>query len=86
MVDYSNLYLATDTFLLAEIFEKYRTLVLREFHLDPSFYLGVPSLSFDIMLYMSRAELELPTRPVHEFLNRGLRLGYFCAFWWMHNV
>ena len=40
MEDYMNLYCALDVILLAEIFIKYREMVIHHFGLDPIYYLG----------------------------------------------
>ena len=52
MDDYMKLYYGLDVILLAEIFVKYREMVMKHFELDPIYYLGIPGLSFDIMLKM----------------------------------
>ena len=52
MEDYMKLYCGLDVILLAEIFIKYREMVLYHFELDPIFYIGIPGLSFDVMLKM----------------------------------
>ena len=52
MDDYMKLYCSLDVILLAEIFVKYREMVIKHFELDPIYYLGIPGLSFDIMLKM----------------------------------
>ena len=52
MDDYMKLYCGLDVILLAEIFVKYREMVMSHFELDPVYYLGIPGLSFDIMLKM----------------------------------
>ncbi len=40
MEDYMNLYCALDVILLAEIFTRYREMVIQHFKLDPVYYLG----------------------------------------------
>ena len=50
MDDYMKLYCGLDVILLAEIFVKYQEMVMKHFELDTIYYLGIPSLSFDIML------------------------------------
>ena len=52
MDDYMKLYYGLDVILLAEIFVKYREMAIKHFALDPIYYLGIPGLSFDIMLKM----------------------------------
>ena len=52
MDDYMKLYGGLDVILLAEIFVKYSEMVINHFELDPIYSLGIPGLSFDIMLKM----------------------------------
>lgn len=76
MEEYMKLYLQTDTYLLCEIFETFRDIVKQNFDLDPSWYLGIPSLAFQAFLKFSKAELELLHDPeIHDFVDRALRGG-----------
>ena len=50
MDHYMKLYCGLDVILVAEIFVKYREMVINHFELD--YYLGITGLSFDIMLKM----------------------------------
>ena len=43
--DYHELYLMTDTLLLADIFEEFRNLCLENYHLDPCWFVSAPGLS-----------------------------------------
>jgi len=45
--DYHDLYLAVDVLLLADIFENFRTICLKQHGLDPVHYVSVPAYSFD---------------------------------------
>ena len=45
-----KLYCGLDVILLTEIFVKYREMVIKHFALDPVYYLGIPGLTFNIML------------------------------------
>ena len=56
---YHNLYLKCDVFLLADVFEKFRTNSLKNYGLCPSHYLSAPGLSWDPMLKMTKIELNL---------------------------
>ena len=42
---YDDLYLKNDTLLLADVFEKFREMCLRIYHLDPSKLLSAPGLA-----------------------------------------
>ena len=59
--DYADLYLKTDVILLADIFEKFRRVMLNSYELDPCHYVTLPSFAFDAMLKMTGVELELLT-------------------------
>lgn len=49
MEEYMLVYLICDVFLLCEIFETFREIVHDSFQLDPSWFLGIPSLAFQVM-------------------------------------
>ena len=49
MEDYMLVYLICDVFLLCEIFETFREIVHDSFQLDPSWFLGIPSLAFQVI-------------------------------------
>ena len=59
LLDYMLLYLRTDTYVLAEVFNAYRNESIDGFGLDPAHMLGLPSLAFDSMLRMCKVQLEL---------------------------
>ena len=59
MGDYCDIYLKTDVFLLADIFEKFISTYLEYYGLGPCHYFSSPVLSWDAMLKMTRIELEL---------------------------
>ena len=56
MDDNMKLYCGLDVIFLAEIFVKYREMVIKHFELDRIYYLGIPGLSFNIMLKMFHHE------------------------------
>ena len=43
--DYHNLYVQIDTFLLADVFENFRNMCLKEYELDPAHFLSLSGLS-----------------------------------------
>ena len=57
--DYLDLDLKSDILLLADVFEKFRNNILKNYGLCPSHYLSVRGLSWDAMLKMTKIELEL---------------------------
>ena len=50
MGDYHDLYLRTDTLLLADVFETFRHTCLTNYGLDPAHYYTSPGLSWDALL------------------------------------
>ena len=59
MKDYLYLDLKSDILLLADVFEKFRNNILKNYGLCPSHYLSVPGLSWNAMFKMTKIELEL---------------------------
>lgn len=76
MLCYTKLYVESDTLLLSEVFLKYCKVMQKEFHLDPSHFLGIPSFSFNCMLYLTKVKLDRLTCPqMSAFFRRGIRGG-----------
>ena len=76
MGDYHDLYLKSDTLLLADIFENFRKTCLQYYKLDPCHYFSSPGLSWDAMLKMTKVKLELITDiDMFQFIKKGLRGG-----------
>lgn len=78
--DYHDIYLKTDVCFLADVFERFRTLCLQDDHLDPSWYISLPSYSWDCALRQTKVELSLFTDdPIHEgmylFVEDAIRGG-----------
>ena len=59
MGDYHDLYLKTDVLLLADVFEEFRSVCLKNYELDPAWYYTAPGLAWDAALKESEVELEL---------------------------
>ena len=56
---YRDLYLKTDVFLSADVFEKFINTCLDDYGLDPCHYFSSPGLSRDAMLKMTKLEINL---------------------------
>ena len=74
--DYHGLYVQTDVALLADVFENFRDLCLKQYGLDPAHYYTSPGLSWDALLKKTGVELELlMDYDMHLFVERGMRGG-----------
>ena len=59
--DYHDLYVQSDTLLLADVFENFRHMCLKEYELDPAHFLSLPGLAWQACLKKTNIELELLT-------------------------
>ena len=59
--DYHDLYVQSDTLLLADVFENFRGMCLKEYELDPAHFLSLPGLAWQACLKKTNIELELLT-------------------------
>ena len=74
--DYSALHCRTDVLLLADVFETFRKMCLRQYGLDPTHFYTSPGLSWDALLKKIGMEFELLTDyGQHLFIERGMRGG-----------
>ena len=75
MGEYHDLYLYQDI-MLADIFEQFRQVCLKNYQLDPAHYYTVPGFSWDAALKFTKVKLEtLHDIEMHQFLERGMRGG-----------
>ena len=58
---YHDLYVQSDTLLLADVFENFRNLFLEIYELDPDRFLAVPGLAWQAALKKVKAKLHLLT-------------------------
>ena len=59
--EYHNLYVQSDTALLADVFEKFRDKCLKKYELDPAHFLSAPGLTWKAALKKAGVKLELLT-------------------------
>ena len=75
LYEYTILYNHTDTLILAEIMMVYRKVIQDHFQMDINHFLGIPGLSFNIMLKISKVKLELISDPkICDFLGNQLEV------------
>ena len=56
-----NLYVQSDTLLLADVFENFRNMCLKVYELDPAHFLSLPGLAWQAYLKKTNIKLELLT-------------------------
>ena len=59
--DYHDLYVRSDTLLLADVFENFRNACLNNYELDPAHFISLPGLAWQACLKKTNVELELIT-------------------------
>ena len=59
--EYHDLYVRSDTLLLADIFENFRQSCLKNYELDPAHFVSLPGLAWQAYLKKTNMELELIT-------------------------
>ena len=57
--DYHDLYVQSDTLLLADVFENFRNMCLDIYGLDPVYFVSAPGLAWQACLKKTRVKLEL---------------------------
>ena len=75
MGDYHDLYVQTDTLLLADVFEKFRDKCIEIYGLDPSYFLSAPGLAWQACLKKTEVKLELLTDINILMIEKGIRGG-----------
>ena len=61
MSDYHDLYVQTDTLLLADVFEIFSDKCIEIYELDPSYFYSAPGLAWQACLKKTEVKLELLT-------------------------
>ena len=59
--DYHDLYVQSDTLLLADVFENFRKACIKTYELDPAHFISLPGLAWQACLKKTGEELELLT-------------------------
>ena len=74
--DYHDLYVQSDTLLLADVFKNFRDMFLKEYELDSTNFLSLPGLAWQACLKKTNVELELLTNyDMLLMVEEGIRGG-----------
>ena len=74
--EYYDLYVRSDTLLLANIFENFRQSCLKNYELDPAHFVSLPGLAWQACLKKTNVELELLTDyDMLLMIEEGIRGG-----------
>ena len=74
--DYHDLYVKSDTFLLADVFENFRDMCLKEYELEPAHFVSLPVLVWQACLKKTNIELEVLTDyDMLLMVEKGIRDG-----------
>ena len=69
--DYHDLYLQSDTLLLADVFENFRDMCINVYELDPAHFVSLPGLAWQVCLKKTNIEL-LMLLMVEEGIRGGI--------------
>ena len=76
MGDYRDVYVQTDTLLLADVFEKFRGKCIEIYGLDASYFYSAPGLAWQACLKKAGVKLELLTDiDMLLMIEKGIRGG-----------
>ena len=74
--DYHDLYVQSDTLLLADVFENFRKAYIKTYELDPAHFISLPGLAWQACLKKAGVEIELLTDyDMLLMIEEGIRGG-----------
>ena len=74
--EYHDLYVQSDTLLLADVFENFRNMCIKVYELDPAHFLSLPGLAWQACLKKANVKLELLTDyDILLMVEEGIRGG-----------
>ncbi|CAP20729.2 Protein CBG24022 [Caenorhabditis briggsae] len=74
--DYTRIYMVNDVLLLADVFETFRNVSLKEYKLDPCWYYTSPGLAWEAMLFKTGVKLQtIKDIEMYNFIEKGIRGG-----------
>ena len=75
--EYHDLYVQSDTLLLADVFENFRNMCIKVYELDPAHFLSLPELVWQACLKKTNVKLELlADYDMLLMVEEGIRGGY----------
>ena len=78
--EYHDLYVQSDTLLLADLFENFRNMCLEIYELDPTYFVSAPGLEWQASLKKTGVKLELLTDyDMLLMIDKRIRGGIFQA-------
>ena len=73
---YHDLYVQADVAQLKDVFESFRSVCLKEYQLDPAYFVSTPSLALEAMLKITKVQIELFADIVMVLITeKGIRGG-----------
>ena len=79
--EYHDLYIESDTLLLADVFENWRKICLEIHQLDPAKFFSAPGLAWQAVLKKAKVKLELLTDTDMQLMSeKGVRGGICHSF------
>ena len=74
--EYHDLYVQSDTLLLADVYENFRNMCLEKYQLDPVYFVSAPGLAWQACLKKTGVKLELITDyDMILMIEKGIRGG-----------
>ena len=78
--EYHELYVQSDTLLLADVYENFRNMFLEKYQLDSAYFVSTPGLAWQVCLKKTRVKLELITDyDMILMIEKGIRGRIFQA-------
>ena len=82
--EYHDLYVRSDTLLLTDVFENFRNMCIKDYGLDPVYFLAAPGLAWQACLKKTGVKLELITDvDMLLMIEKGIR-GEICHSVYRH--
>ena len=73
---YHDIYVRADVAQSSDVFQNFRSLCLKRYELDPSYFISTPGLAFEAMLKCTKVKLELLTDiDMVLMVEKGIRNG-----------